>query len=142
MTETYLLAARIGGDHVTDLHFLTGDDHPVDEEFHQLPPLLEGRLGEPPTDPTTEILYGAGHSGESHALTGLSLKLPLLRGQSLLSLLEVLAAPVVLGQRDHLPKVSFGQPLQLTSEGGSAMAEVLLARFQLLRQPLPAVRPP
>ena len=31
MTESHLLAARIGGDHVTDLHFLTGDDHSVDE---------------------------------------------------------------------------------------------------------------
>jgi len=31
MTKTYLLAARIGGDHVTDFYLLTGDDHPVDE---------------------------------------------------------------------------------------------------------------
>src|SRR5215203_5137318 len=73
MTKTYLLAARIGGDHVADLHFLTTDDHPVDEQFHQLPSLLEGRLGEPSTDPPAEILYGVCHSGEFHSLTGLPL---------------------------------------------------------------------
>ena len=45
------------------------------------------------------------------------LKLPLLGRQSLVSLFEVLAAPLVLSQRNDLPEVSFGQPLQLAPEG-------------------------
>src|SRR5688500_4292331 len=31
MTTTYMLAARVGGDHVADLHLLLGYDHPIDE---------------------------------------------------------------------------------------------------------------
>ena len=31
MTKTYMLAARVGGDHVADLHLLLGYDHPIDE---------------------------------------------------------------------------------------------------------------
>jgi hypothetical protein len=73
MTKTYMLAARIGGDHVTDLYFLTGDDHPIDEQLHQPAFLLEGRLGKSCAYPLAEILDGAGHSGEFHALTGLPL---------------------------------------------------------------------
>ncbi|HSK84529.1 MAG TPA: IS110 family transposase [Rubrobacter sp.] len=34
MTKTSVLAARIGGDHVTDLHLLVGDYHPVDQKLH------------------------------------------------------------------------------------------------------------
>jgi hypothetical protein len=141
MTKMYLLAARVGGDHVTDLHLLTGDDHPVDEQLHQLPFLLEGRIGEPSAHPPAEILDGAGHSGEFQVLARLSLKLPPLRGQSFFPLFEILAASLVLGQRDHLPEVGLGQPFQLASEGGPAPAEVLLAHLQLLRKPPSAVRP-
>ena len=104
--------------------------------------MLEGGVGKPSTHPLAEILDGAGHSGEFHALAGLSLKLPFLSRQSFVPLFEILAAPLVLRQRDHLPEVGLGQPLQLTPEGGSALAEVLLAGLQLLRQPLASVRPP
>jgi hypothetical protein len=141
MTKTYMLAARIGGDHVTDLHLLVCDDHPVDEQFHQLPFLLEGGVGKPRTYPLAEVLYGAGHSGELHALAGLALKLPFLGCQSFPSSFEILAAPLVFLQRDHLPEISLGQPIQLTPEGDPALAEVLLAGPQLLRQPLATVRP-
>lgn len=34
MTKTGVLAARIGGDDVADLHLVVGDDHPVDQQFH------------------------------------------------------------------------------------------------------------
>jgi hypothetical protein len=89
--------------------------------------LLEGRLGKPSTYPLAEILDGVGHSGKFHSLTGLSLKLPLLRGQGLFPLFEVFTAPLVLRQRDDLSEIGLGQPLQLASEGSSALVEVLLA---------------
>ncbi|MGI9122290.1 MAG: hypothetical protein ACR2FR_05315 [Rubrobacter sp.] len=63
----------------------------------------------------------------------LRLQLSFLACQSLVSSFEVLTAPLVLGQRDHLPEVRLGQPLQLTPEGGPALAEVLLTGLQLLR---------
>jgi hypothetical protein len=135
MTKTYMFAARIGGDHVADLHLLLGYDHPIDEQFHQLSSLFEGRLGEPSTNPLAEILYGDGHPGEFHPLAGLSLKLPFLSHQRSVSLFEILTAPLVLGQWDHLPEIRLGQPLQLPPESGSALAQVLLAGLQLLRQP-------
>ena len=112
-----MFAARIGGDHVPDLHLFASDDHPVDEQLHQLPFLLEGGVGEPSSYPLAEILDGAGHPDEFHALAGLGPKLPLLCRKRFVSLFEVLAAPVVLSQRDDLPEVGLGQPLQLTSEG-------------------------
>ena len=35
MAKTGVLAARIGGDHVSDLHLVVvGDDHPVDQKLH------------------------------------------------------------------------------------------------------------
>src|SRR5215210_7287519 len=100
MTKTYLLTARIGGDHVTDLHFLTADDHPVDEQFHQLPLLLEGGVEESSAHPLAEIFDAADHPGEFHPLAGLGPKLPFLCRKRFVPLFEILAAPLVLGQRD------------------------------------------
>jgi transposase len=63
MTKTDVLAARIGGDHVPDLHLVVGDDHPVDQELRQPTPLLEGGVGQSPSRPSAEILHGTGHAG-------------------------------------------------------------------------------
>jgi hypothetical protein len=40
--------------------------------------MLEGGVGEPASHPLAEILHGADHAGELHALVGLHLQLPLL----------------------------------------------------------------
>lgn len=63
MTKTGVLAARIGGNDVADLHLVVGDDHPVDQEIHQLTPLLEGGTFQSALHPLAEILYGARHAG-------------------------------------------------------------------------------
>src|SRR5918995_1172897 len=55
-------------------------------------------------------------------------------------MLQFLATSAVLGQRDYISEISFHKPLQLTLEGGSALAKILLTGFQLLWQPLAAVR--
>jgi len=63
MAKTGVLAARIGGDHVPDLHFLVGDDHSVDQKLHQPTPLLEGGTFQSTLHPGAEILYGTRHAG-------------------------------------------------------------------------------
>src|ERR671911_2071181 len=94
-----------------------------------------------PTPATTGGRRWHDNQGYSKGL-GISLKLPFLSHQRSVSLFEILTAPLVLGQWDHLPEIRLGQPLQLPPESGSALAEVLLAGLPLLRQPLAAVRPP
>ena len=44
MTKTKVFTAGGGGDHVTDLHLLVGDDDTINEQFNQLPFLLKGGL--------------------------------------------------------------------------------------------------
>src|ERR671939_1110114 len=55
IVDTQLIKARLlttgtGGDDVADLDVLVGDDHPVDEQLEQLPPLLERRRGQAVAD--------------------------------------------------------------------------------------------
>jgi transposase len=45
MTKTDLLAGGSGRDHVVNLHIRVGDDDAVNQEFHEAPLLLPGRLG-------------------------------------------------------------------------------------------------
>src|SRR5215217_530740 len=62
MTKTIVLATRIGGDHVTDLHLVVGDYHSVDQKLHQLTPPLEGGTCQSTLNPDAEILYGVRHA--------------------------------------------------------------------------------
>ncbi len=133
MTKTDVLAARIGGNHVTHLHLLVGDDDPVDQELHELASLREGNFGEAATHSLTELLYGASYSGKLHALVGLYFQLSLLPRRCPLPVLQIPASPLVLGQGDHLPDVSLGQPLKLTLQGSASLAKVLLTGLELLR---------
>jgi hypothetical protein len=41
MTKTKVFTGRGSGDHVPDLHFLVGDDHPVNYQLDQLPFLFK-----------------------------------------------------------------------------------------------------
>jgi predicted transposase YbfD/YdcC len=56
LTKPGMLAARAGGHDVADLHFVIGDDHPINQQFDQLPSLCERRLREPCANAPTEIL--------------------------------------------------------------------------------------
>ena len=56
MTKTDLLTTRAGGQGVTDLDIGVRDDHPVDEEQHELAALFEARPGQPPLHPLSERL--------------------------------------------------------------------------------------
>jgi len=45
MTKPGMLAAWAGGNDVADLDLLVGDNHAVDQQFDELPPLRERRVG-------------------------------------------------------------------------------------------------
>jgi len=53
-----------GGEHVADLDLAVGDDHAVDEQLGQLPPLGEGGGGQPGADGLAECLDPVGDGAE------------------------------------------------------------------------------
>src|SRR6202040_3646179 len=53
-----------GREHVADLDLVAGDDHPVNEQLGQLPPLLEGGGGQPGPDGPAECLDPVGDGAE------------------------------------------------------------------------------
>jgi len=56
MTKTDLLAVRVGGQGIADLHIGIRNDHPVDEQQHELAALFEARLGQSALHPFSERL--------------------------------------------------------------------------------------
>jgi hypothetical protein len=57
-----------GREHVPDLDLVVGDDHPVDEQFGELPPLRERGRGESGSDSPAECLDAIGHGLQFQAL--------------------------------------------------------------------------
>src|SRR3954465_13184688 len=64
MTKTDLLARPVCRHHVADLDVTIGDDHAVDQELAQGPPLLEGGLVQALPPPPAELPDGVGQAGE------------------------------------------------------------------------------
>ena len=91
MTKTDLLAGPVRWHDIADLHLAVGDDHSVDQELHQGPSLIEGRLGQTLPHPLAEVLNGAGKPGE--LLVSVCLGLELSR----------LFLKLALGTRSHPP---------------------------------------
>ncbi len=67
-----------GWQHVADLDLAVGDDHAVDQQLGQLPPLGEGGGGQPGPDGLAEPLDPVGDAGEFQALLGDRVELALL----------------------------------------------------------------
>jgi Insertion element 4 transposase N-terminal/Transposase DDE domain len=59
-----------GREHVADLDLVAGDDHAVDEQFGEQPPLLEGGGGEAGPDGLAEALDPVGDGLEFESLPG------------------------------------------------------------------------
>jgi DDE superfamily endonuclease len=70
-----------GWQHVADLDLAAGDDHTVDQQLGQLPPLGEGGGGQPGPDGAAEPLDPAGDGLQFEPLPGGGLQLPLLGQQ-------------------------------------------------------------
>ena len=116
MTKTDLLAGPVRWHHVADLHFAVGDDHSVDQELHQGPSLIEGRLGQTLPHPLAEVLNRAGKPGELLVPVCLGFELSCLFLKLALALFEITPAPAVFVQQDHAAEIGLGQPLELPPE--------------------------
>jgi SRSO17 transposase len=83
-----------GREHVADLGLAVDDDHAVDEQFGQLPPLGEGGAGQPGADRLAEGLDPVGDGAEFQLLPGRGIQLALLGEQGVVAAVEVLALAV------------------------------------------------
>ena len=102
-----------GWQHVADLDLVVGDDHPVDEQLCQLPPLGEGGRCESGADGLAECLDAVGDCAEFEPLPGRGVQLALLGEQRVAAAVQFLALTFQLRQCDHLGEVSVQQPLLL-----------------------------
>src|SRR5947207_15146075 len=85
-----------GWQHVADLDVAAGDDHAVDEQLGQLPPLGEGGGGQAGADSLAECLDPVGDSAEFQLLPGGGIQLALLGEQRVTAAVQVLALAVSL----------------------------------------------
>ncbi len=130
-----------GREDVADLDLVAGDDHPVDEQLGQLPPLLEGGGGQPGPDGPAECLDPVSDDSEFQPLPGGGVQLPLLGEQGGMSAVQVLVLAVEFGQPDDLGEVGVQQPLLLAVELAQGLADGCLPGLELLGQPGAALGP-
>ncbi len=83
-----------GREHVADINPAVGDDHAVDEQLGQLPPLLEGGGGQPGADGLAECLDPVREGAEFQLLPGRGIQLALLGEQRVAAAVQVLALAV------------------------------------------------
>ena len=121
------------GQHVADLHLAVGDDHPVDEQLHQQPPLRERGRGQPVPDGLAEALDPVGDSAELQPLLSDHVQLALLVGQGGPAALQLPSLALELRQGDDLGQVGVQQPLLLALQLRDGLADGALTGLQLLR---------
>jgi hypothetical protein len=102
-----------GWQHVADLDVAAVDDHAVDEQLGQLPPLGEGGGGQAGADGLAECLDPAGDRGEFQPLLGSGLQLVLLGMERGATAVQFLPFAFHLGQSYDLGQVCIQQPLLL-----------------------------
>jgi hypothetical protein len=102
-----------GREHVADVDLVIGDDHAVDEQLGQLPPLLEGSGSQAGPGGLAECLDAVGNGLQFHPLGGGGVELPLLGQQSGMPAVQVLAFALELSQGDDLSQVGVHEPLLL-----------------------------
>ena len=102
-----------GREHVADVDLVICDDHAVDEQLGQLPPLLEGSSSQAGPGGLAECLDAVGNGLQFHPLRGGGVELPLLGQQSGMPVVQVLAFALELSQGDDLSQVGVHEPLLL-----------------------------
>ena len=103
-----MLPRWTGGNHVTNLDFPIGNDHPIHQQLDQLSLLLEGRLRQPHAYAFTELFNGGHHARHFRLPIHLPLQVLLLGGECLLPLLDLAASSLILVERNHGAQVGFG----------------------------------
>jgi hypothetical protein len=102
-----------GWQHVADLDLAVGDDHAVDEQLGQLPPLGEGGGGQPGPDGVAEALDSVSDGLQFQPLPGGGFQLPLLGEQRGMPAVQFLALALEFIEPDDLGQVGVQQPLPL-----------------------------
>src|SRR5215207_10207505 len=90
MTKRMVRTLRGGGDYIADLHLLVGDDHPIDEQLRQRPPLLEMCIGQARLYLLAELLDRVGYPGKLGTLSDGGFELALLGEQGVGASLQFL----------------------------------------------------
>ena len=130
-----------GRQHVADLDLVAGDDHAVDEQLGQLPPLLEGGGGQAGPDGLAECLDAVGDGLEFEPLPGGGVQLALLGEQRGVPSVQVLAFALEFGQPEDLGEVGVQQSLLLALELAQGLTDGRLPGLEFLGQPGPALGP-
>src|SRR3954453_21654045 len=116
MTKADVLALGAGGQHVADLDVGVGDDHPVDQQQHELAALLEAGARQPALHPSPESLERARHAGELLPAGRVLAQLLLLLGPCPHAPLPSSSPPAILVERDDRSEVGVREPLQLVPQ--------------------------
>ncbi len=113
MTKADVLALRSGREDVADLHVRVGNDDPVDEQLHQLPPLRERRGREPLHDAPAEARERVRHARKFAVAFRLAVELTLLIRQPLLLLFQRAATALVFVERDDPAQIGIREAVEL-----------------------------
>src|SRR3954452_9582038 len=141
MTKAGGLALWAGGDHVADLDLALGYNDPRHQALNQLPLLLPRGLIQPHPHASAEGLHAQANTGEFGLAVYLRFQMAQLGVEGLPFLVHLAAPAPELVETDNTRQVSLGEPLDLLLNAGLAAPQRLPTRLQILRQPMPAVRP-
>ena len=100
MTKPHALAVGVERDGVADLDLAVGDEHSVDQQFHELALLREVRAGQTGPNPLTEVGGRGRPTGELGPSIHLCHQLAGLRIKGLQPLLQLLSSALVFRQRN------------------------------------------
>jgi hypothetical protein len=134
------MGTALGGrDHVPDLDLAIGHDHSVNQQFHELPPLLEGCLLQADTQAAKDGQHRACRPADLDELLALSDHFPFASPQIFLLLAQGPFLSLEGRQVDHVSQVRLQQTLPLSGEARPRATERRLPAAELVRDPGPAV---
>jgi hypothetical protein len=135
MTKPDVLALGGGLEDVADLDLVARHDDSVDEQFHQLSPLIEGGALKSGGDPLAERFQWRRQPERLVEPVGLAGEPPLLLGEWRVSDPDLAATTLILGERDDAAQVGLGQPLELLGQRRLPLAQTISPRLEFLRVP-------
>ena len=127
LTKALLRPIARGGDDVADLHLAVGDEHPIDQQFHERAAPLEGGGGESGAHLGAEGVGAGRQRAKFELLLGDGVQLPLLRGEILLPPGELLPFAFERRQVEHPGHIGVEQALLLPLQFGRRLLHRRLA---------------
>ncbi len=119
-----VFAARRGRDDIADFHLVVGHDYPINEQFDQLPLVLERRLFQPAPHALAKVFYVLQHLPHLLLPIDLHLHLPPLLPQAVDARIEVSSAPPIFLQTHDLFQIRLGQPLDLVLQARLRLPQI------------------